>query len=81
MNADFKRDTLRKTILELLAQDCMHYTDMEKKFNASGHPFATTNTFKSQLRYLLKNGHVNRVARGIYKITPKGGKYLNLLKI
>lgn len=76
-----ERDILRKTVLELLSKDCGHYTDLDKKVSASCHPFATTNTFKSQLRYLLKNGHVNRVARGVYKITPKGEKYLNLLKI
>ena len=80
MNADLKREILRLTILELLEKSCMHYTELEKKVNASGHPFATTNTFKSQLDYLLKNGYVNRVSRGVYKITPKGEKYLNLLK-
>jgi hypothetical protein len=33
---------------------------------------ATTNTFKSQLRYLLHNGYIARITRGIYQITPKG---------
>jgi len=80
LSADLKRDILRRTILELLRKDNVNYTELEKKVNASGHSFATTNTLKSQLDYLLKNGYVNRVSRGIYKITPKGKKYLNLLK-
>jgi DNA-binding PadR family transcriptional regulator len=41
--------------------------------------FATTNTFKSPLHYLLSNGYITRIARGIYQITPKGKKYLVLL--
>jgi DNA-binding PadR family transcriptional regulator len=79
VDADVKREILRITILELLAKGCVHYTELEKKVNASGHSFATTNTFKSQLHYLLKNKYVNRVSRGIYQITSKGQKYLDLL--
>ena len=79
MDADVRREILRITILELLAKGCVHYTELEKKVNASGHSFATTNTFKSQLHYLLSNGHIIRIARGIYHITPKGNKYLDLL--
>ena len=79
MNADMKREILRKTILELLTKDKVHYTDLEKKICATCLPFATTNTFKAQLNYLLNNNHINRIARGIYQITPKGQKYLALL--
>ena len=79
MKADVKRDILRRTILELLAKDSVHYTDLEKKVNASGHSFATTNTFKSQLQYLLSNGYIDRIARGVYKMTPRGERYLSLL--
>ena len=81
MNADMKRDILRRTILELLAKDSVHYTDLEKKVNASGHSFATTNTFKSQLHYLLSNNYIERIARGVYKMTPRGERYLSLLII
>jgi DNA-binding PadR family transcriptional regulator len=79
LKADIKRDILRRTILELLAKGCVHYTDLDKKVCASCHSFATTNTFKSQLHYLLSNKYVNRVARGVYKITPRGKNYLFLL--
>ena len=79
MNADVKRDILRRTILELLVKDSVHYTDLEKKLCASGHLFATTNTFKSQLHYLLSNNYIDRIARGVYKISSRGEKYLALL--
>jgi len=72
---DRERDILRKTILELLTKGCVHYTDLDKKVCASGHSFATTNTFKSQLHYLLSNGFITRISRGTYQITPKGKKY------
>jgi DNA-binding PadR family transcriptional regulator len=74
-----ERDVLRRTILEILAKGFVHYTDLDKKVCATCHSFATTNTFKSQLHYLLSNGHITRIARGIYEITPKGKKYLILL--
>jgi len=81
LKADVKRDILRKTILELLAKDSVHYTELEKKVCASCHSFATTNTFKSQLQYLLSNGYIDRIARGVYKMTPRGERYLSLLII
>ena len=76
---DRERDVLRKTILEILAKGRVHYTDLDKKVCATCHSFATTNTFKSQLHYLLSNGHIARIARGVYQITLKGKKYLALL--
>ena len=76
---DRERDLLRKTILEMLTKGHVHFTDLEKKVTASCFPFATTNTFRRQLRYLLNNGHVKRVTRGVYKITLKGRNYLVLL--
>jgi len=77
---DRERDILRGTILELLTKGCIHYTSLDKKVCATCHPFATTNTFKSQLHYLLINGFIIRLARGIYQITPKGKKYLDILE-
>ncbi len=76
---DLERDVLRRTILEILEMGYVHYTDLDKKVCATCHSFATTNTFKSQLHYLLSNGYITRIARGIYEIAPKGKKYLVLL--
>jgi len=42
--------------------------------------FATSNTFRKQFYdYLLPNGYIERVSRGIYKITEKGEKLFNIL--
>ena len=79
MDADVKRDTLRKTILELLKNNTKHYTELQKKVCATCHPFATANTFQPQLQYLLNNGFIERIHRGTYRITLKGKKYLDLL--
>lgn len=76
---DQERDIIRRTILELLTNGCVHYTDLDKKVCASCHSFATTNTFKSQLHYLLNNNYIDRIARGTYQITGKGEKYLSIL--
>jgi len=76
---DRERDILRRTILELLAKGSEHYTDLGKKVCSSCHSFATINTFNSQLRYLLGNSYIERVARGVYQITPRGIQYLHLL--
>jgi DNA-binding PadR family transcriptional regulator len=76
---DRERDILRRKLLELLSKDIVRYTALEKEINALGLSFATSNTFKSQLHYLLNNGYIFRASRGVYKITQKGKKYLVLL--
>ena len=77
---DQERDVLRKTILELVKKGHVHYTDIEKKACATCLSFATTNTVRKQFyHYLLLNGYVERVRRGVYKITSKGEKLLEIL--
>ena len=80
MNADLKRDILRRTILHLLINGSLHYTDMQKKVCATFYPFATINTFKPQFKYLLDNRFIYRISRGVYQITNKGENYLLILK-
>ena len=77
---DPERDQLRKTILQFIKKGYVHYTDIEKKTVATCLRFATSNTFRKQFYgYLLPNGYVERVSRGIYKITQKGEKLLEIL--
>ena len=77
---DQERDILRKTILQFIKKGYVHYTNIEKKTVATGLRFATSNTFRKQFYgYLLPNGYVERVSRGIYKITIKGEKLLEIL--
>jgi len=53
----------------------VHYTDIEKEAVAMCLRFAISNTVRKQFYYyLLSNGYVERVSRGIYKITRKGEK-------
>ena len=77
---DQERDVLRRTILELVKKGHVHYTDIEKKACATCLSFATTNTIRKQFyHYLLLNCYVERVNRGVYKITLKGEKLLEIL--
>jgi len=77
---DMERDVLRKTILELVKKGHVHYTDIEKKACATCLHFATSNTIRRQFyHYLLANGYVERVSRGVYRITQKGEKLLDVL--
>jgi predicted transcriptional regulator len=77
---DQERDILRKNILEVIKKGHLHYTDIEKKAVSTCLRFATSNTVKKQFyHYLLPNGYVERTARGIYRITSKGEKLLEIL--
>jgi len=77
---DQERDVLRKTILELVKKGHVHYTDIEKKACATCLSFATSNTIRKQFyHYLLENGYLERVSRGVYRITSKGEKLLEVL--
>jgi predicted transcriptional regulator len=77
---DQERDVLRKTILELTKKGHVHYTDIEKKACATSLHFATSNTIRKQFyHYLLENGYVERVGRGVYRITLKGERLLEIL--
>jgi DNA-binding PadR family transcriptional regulator len=77
---DEERDLLRKCILELLVKGHVHYTDICKKAVATCHPFITPNTVPNQFYgYLLKNGYVERVSPGVYRITEKGRMLLAAL--
>lgn len=80
---DQERDVLlRKTVLELIKKDHVHYMDIEKKACASCLSFATSNTIRKQFyHYLLPNEYVERISRGIYKITQKGEKLLEILNL
>jgi len=77
---DLGGDILRKTILQFIQKGYVHYTDTEKKTVATCLRFATSNTFKKQFYgYLVPNGYIQRVSRGIYRITLKGDKLLEIL--
>jgi len=75
-----EQDLLDRTILEFLMKgNKICWTDLEKRTLATCHPWATGGRFKSRLYYLVKQKHVRRIVRGIYKITEKGRKYYDAL--
>jgi len=52
----------------------------EKKAVASCLRFTTSNTIRKQFyHYLLPNGYVERLRRGVYRLTQKGEKLLEVL--
>jgi len=72
MQVNKERDVLRRTIMELVKKGHVHYTDIEKRAVATCLSFATSNTVRKQFyHYLLPNGYVERVNRGVYKSQQK----------
>ncbi|KPV63641.1 MAG: hypothetical protein AOA66_0773 [Candidatus Bathyarchaeota archaeon BA2] len=74
-----EQDLMDKTILAMLAKGHVHWTDLEKKVLATCHPSATRTRFDNRLRYLLKKGYIERVSRGIYRVTESGEKYMEII--
>ena len=76
---DQERDLMRKIILSMVKRGHIHWTDLKKKVLGTCHPFTTDTPFAHQMRYLLQKGYIERVSRGIYRVTEKGEKYLEIL--
>jgi DNA-binding PadR family transcriptional regulator len=74
-----ERDMMRKIILSMVKKGHVHWSDLQKSVLASCHSFATSSTFERQLLYLLNKGFVEKISRGIYRMTEKGEKYLEIL--
>jgi len=77
-----QQDLMDKTILEMLTKsEVVHWTDLEKKVLGTCHWYATSSRFRSRMRYLLKKNFIEKVEKGVYKITEAGMKYLETLKL
>ena len=76
---DHERDAMRKIILNMVKKGHVHWSDLQKYVLASCHSFATSSTFERQLLYLLNKRFVEKVSRGVYRITENGEKYLEIL--
>ena len=74
-----EQDMMDRIILRMLKRGCVRWTDLEKKVLATCYPSATRTRFDNRLRYLLKKGYVERVSRGIYRITESGEKYMEII--
>ena len=74
-----EQDHMDKIILSMLKKGHVHWTELEKKVLTTCHSFATRTRFDNRLRYLLKKGYIERVSRGIYRITESGEKYMEII--
>jgi predicted transcriptional regulator len=70
---------LDKVILTALKRGHVRWTFLEKKVLTTCNSLATRTRFDNRLRYLLKKEYIERVSRGIYRITEKGTKYMEII--
>ena len=74
-----EQDLMDKVILAALKRGDVRWTALEKKVLTTCHCLATRTRFDNRLRYLLKKEYIERVSRGVYRITEKDEKYMNVI--
>ncbi len=74
-----EQDMMDKVILAALKRGDLRWTVLEKKVLTTCHSLATRTRFDNRLRYLLKKEYIMRVSRGVYRITEKGTKYMQVI--
>ena len=74
-----EQDLMDKVILAALKKGDVRWTALEKKVLTTCHRLATRTRFDNRLRYLLKKEYIERVSRGVYRITENGEKYMNVI--
>lgn len=74
-----EQDMLDKVILSALKRGDVRWTALEKKVLTTCHCLATRTRFDNRLRYLLQKEYVERVSRGVYRVTEKGAKYMEVI--
>jgi len=75
-----QQDLVDKIILEILAKkETIRWTTLEKKVLGASEA-CSSHRFRLRIKYLLKKRLVERVDKGVYKITSAGRKYLEVLK-
>jgi predicted transcriptional regulator len=74
-----EQDMMDKVILAALSRGDVRWTVLEKKVLTTCHSLATRTRFDNRLRYLLKKEYIMRVSRGVYRITEKGTKYMQVI--
>ncbi|MCW4016813.1 MAG: winged helix-turn-helix domain-containing protein [Candidatus Bathyarchaeota archaeon] len=74
-----EQDMMDKVILSALKGGDMRWTVLEKNVLTTCHSLATRTRFDNRLRYLLQKEYIERVSRGVYTITEKGTKYMEVI--
>ena len=76
-----QQDLMDKAILRtLMKNNLVRWTKLEKTILSTQLPFATSQRFRNRMKYLLSKKLIERVRRGVYKITEFGIKYLETLE-
>ena len=68
-----------KVILAALRRGDVRWTVLEKKVLTICHSLATRTRFDNRLRYLLQKEYIMRVSLGVYRISEKGTKYMEVI--
>ena len=74
-----EQDMLDKVILSALKRGDVRWTALEKRVLTTCHSLATRTRFDNRLRYLLQKEYIERVSRGVYRITQKETKYTEVI--
>ena len=75
------QDLMDRAILRILVKKGLtRWTKLEKTVLSAQLPFATSQRFRSRMKYLLTRKLIEKTQRGIYKITDSGVKYLETLE-
>lgn len=75
------QDLMDRAILRTLKKTgLIRWTKLEKNVLGARLPFATSQRFRSRMRYLLSKKLIEKTQRGAYKITENGIKYLETLE-
>ena len=72
MDADVRRDLVRKAILLHIKNGCTRYTKIKDRVTTKCEEFASSNTVKKQFyNYLIPQGYIERIRPGKYKLNKK----------
>ena len=74
-----EQDLMDRVILGALERGDVRWTALEKRVLTTCQSLATRTRFDNRLRYLLQKEYVERVSRGVYRITEKGAKYMEVI--
>ena len=80
MDADVKRDLVRKAILLQIKNGGIRYTNITDAVTVKCKDFASSNTVKKQFyKYLIPLGYIERFKTGRYRLTQKGENLIDVL--
>jgi len=75
-----EQEEIEASILQALKRRGeLRWTQLEKHVMRSCSVSVSSYRFRLRMQYLLQRGFVERVRKGVYRITEKGEKYLSLL--